>query len=163
MDMGIGGLDMKSLYTDQRDMFYVANLIGYKPTEDARFLAEMEDQKIRAVGIYDNYNGRSVHSHIWIEPGYRPSRVFWWAMPDYAFMQLAVTNVLATVKSSNKAALKLVKHLGYTFVCEIPDYHETGDAEILFVGTEENATHWHKYRDGRATPPTYSRKQTLVA
>lgn len=154
---------MKRLYCDQRDMRYMANLMGYKPTEDARFISEVEDDVPKAIGIYDNFNGRSVHSHIWLAPGYRPTRMFWWAMHDYPFYKMGATNVLATVKASNKAARKLVNHLGYMFVCEIPDYHETGESEILYVGTEETATHWHKYKDGKIAPPTYARKQTLVA
>ena len=144
-------------------MLYLANLICFRPTEDARFIAEQDDDEFKAIGIYDNYNGRSIHSHIWIADGYRPSRVFWWAMHDYPFHQLAVTNIIATVASSNKTALRLVRHLGYKYVAMVPDYYETGDDQMIYVGLEENATHWHKYQDGRAAPPTYLNRQLIVA
>lgn len=128
-------------------------LANYSPTEHAQVIFEFVDGMPVAAALYDHYNGKSIHTHIWIEKGKRPSRVWWWVIHDYMFNQLRAKQAVAIIDSSNRKSLKLARHMGYQQVGTIPDYFPNGDAVIL-VGIEVTAWHWRRYRNG-APPPKY--------
>ena len=135
-----------------------ANLSGVTSyTSDAQIIMEFEGETPIAGALYDNYNGKSVHVHVWVAKGQRPSRVWWWVAHDYPFNRLAVTNVFATIASSNEDAIRLAEKMGGKVVATLPDYFLTCDDCLMFLGTEETATHWQRYRNGKVSPPTYSR------
>ena len=154
---------MRWLNTDQAQIPYLAEKMEVSYTENAQIIVECEDDEVIAAGLYDLYNGKSIHSHIWIAKGRHPSRVWWWAMHDYPLWQLGVTNIIATVSSANKEAIKVAEHLGYKLVSMIPDYYPDCSSQLIYVGVEENAVFWHRFKDGRLKPPTYRRDFQKVA
>lgn len=148
---------MRWINTMQEALPYMAEIAGVGHTNNAILIAEQDDDAVVAIGIFDQFNGRSIHAHIWIAHGRRPSRVWWWAMHDYPYWQLGITNVVATVSSSNTAVIKVVRHLGGRLRGRIRDYHEDGSDLLIFSGTEDDSPFWRKFQNGRASPPNYRR------
>lgn len=128
-------------------------LCDYNPTEKAQVIFEFEDGMPVAAALYDHYTGKTIHTHAWIAKNKRPSRVFWWVIHDYTFNQLMAKQAVAMIDASNRKSVHLATSMGYKFVARIPDYYPNGDA-VIFVGTEDSARHWQRYRNG-APPPTY--------
>ena len=146
---------MRWLNTDRRMLPFLADLAGIAFTNNAMLIAEYDNGIPIAVGIFDQFNGRSIHAHMWIATGRRPSRVWYWAMHDYPYWQLGVTNVVATVSAANKAMNKLAIHFGGKLVGTVPDYHVDGSDLLIYSGIEEDAPFWKRYKGGRKSPPTY--------
>lgn len=154
---------MRGLVTDREMLPILAKVAGVSYTNNAQLIAEYDNGHPVAIGIFDQYNGRSIHVHMWIAPGRRPSRVWWWAMHDYPFWKLGITNVVATVSSSNRAIVKLAGHLGAKLVGVVPNYHEDGSDLFIYSGIEEDAPFWQRYGAGRLPPPTYNRNVAVAA
>lgn len=131
--------------TDPKFMPHLAGAMGLVPTPNAVVVAEFDGTDPIAGAIFDGYNGKSIHSHVWIAPGRRPSRSFWWVCFDYMFTQCGVETVIGTVPSSNKAAQKLDEHLGYVLNSTIPNYYPDGDDCMLYVCTRATAMNWQKF------------------
>lgn len=124
---------------------HAAKAIGIIPTPSSIVIAEFEDITPVAFALYDGFNGTSIHVHLWIAPGRRPSRHFWWATFHYLFGQLKVKNVLGTVPASNLAARRLDEHIGFKQVGYVPGYYPDGDDMILYNLTEEDAPDWMRW------------------
>jgi len=123
-------------------------------TQSAQVLAEYDDNEPIAIAVFDQYNGKSIHLHVWIAKGRRVSRTFWWAGHDYLFRQLGVEHVYSPVSSFNRSAIKLVENLGYELISTLPDYYSDGSDCLMYHGTEKMATHWPHLK-ARATPAIY--------
>lgn len=154
---------MRGLVTDREVLPMLADFAGIPYTANAQLIAEYDNGIPVAIGIFDQYNGRSVHVHMWIAYGRRPSRVWYWAMHDYPFWKLGVTTIVATILESNEKMVKLVKHLGGELVGRVPDYGPDGSDLLIYAGVEENMSFWHRYENGRASPPDYNRNMQQMA
>jgi len=144
--MGEWWTRMRWLNSDPQFMCHLANLLEIAPTPNAVVIAEFDDVVPICGVVFDGYNGKSIHAHIWIAPGRRPSRMWWFAIYDYMFRQCEVTNVIGTVPSSNLAAKKLDEHLGFKLNSVIPNYYPNGDDMLLYICTAESAIDWQRFR-----------------
>lgn len=125
---------------------HVAKALNVAVTPLSSIVAEFDGDMPVAALIFDNFTGSAVHTHIWIAEGRKPSRMFWWAIYHYGFVQLGCKAVIGTVPGNNKAALKLNKHLGFVPKLEIPNYLPNGESMVLHVLTEESAPDWRKWQ-----------------
>lgn len=137
---------MRWLNTDPQFLPHLAGILKVVPTEWAMHVSEFDHVTPIAGVLFDGYNERSVHAHIWIAPGRRPSRVWWWAVCDYAFNQMGVENVIGTVPESNVEAMKLDEKLGFRLNSRIEDYYPDGDAMLLYVCTRKTVFDFERFR-----------------
>lgn len=149
-ERGIGIMELKEstrwLNSDPLFLQHLAQIMGIVVTPHAHCLAEFRGTVPVAGAIFDGYNGQSIHAHVWIPEGCRPSRLWWWACHDYMFNQLKVTNVIGTVPSSNKAAQKLDEHIGFKLHARVPAYYPDGDDMLLYICTKDTAYDYEKFR-----------------
>jgi hypothetical protein len=138
------GTELVSLY---------ASLTGYKPASDATAIFEFDNGIPIAGMAYDNYFGYSITNHVWVAQGRRPSRVWWWVVHDYPINQVGVQKVFGVVRSSNKAAQRLVSSAGYKLVGRVPDFYADGEDCLFYEVTADTAVFWQRY--GGAEPPKY--------
>ena len=124
---------------------YLCQVLEIVATPNAVVVAEFDDTTPVAGVMFDGYNGKSVHAHIWIAPGRKPSRFWWFAIYDYMFRQIKVENVIGTVPSSNERARELDEHLGFKLNSVIPGYYPNGDDMMLYICTKESAINWQKF------------------
>lgn len=136
---------MRWINTDPCFLPFLATAIDLSPSPNAVCVAEFDDSAPVCGAIFDGYNGRAIHSHIWVAPGRRPGRAFWYTCFDYMFRQCGVHTVIGTVPSKNVAAQKLDEHLGYRLNSVIKNYYPDGDDMLLYVCTPETATNWHRF------------------
>lgn len=136
---------------DKQFIPYVAAALDVSFSADAQVVAEFEGTQPVAAVIYDGYNGRSVHVHIWIAPGERPSKHFWWSVYDCCWRHLDVENAVGTVPASNKKAQKLDKHLGFVHKGTIPNYYMDGDDMMIFVATRDTIPDWQRWHPVKDT------------
>jgi RimJ/RimL family protein N-acetyltransferase len=149
---------MRWLNADLNFLPYLAEALQITPTASACQLAEFDDEVPIAGVLFDGYIGRSIHAHIWINPAHRPSRLFYWAICDYAFNQLAVSNVVGTVPSSCERAVRLNRHLGFRSVGRIADYYPNSDDMIIMVCTSESV-----FDFGRLKPKQHELSDATIA
>lgn len=128
---------MRWLNTDPEFVRYVADALKIVPTANACQMAEFDDETPIASVLFDGYNGQSIHAHIWIHPRHRPSRLFYWAVCDYAFNQLRVQNVVGTVPASFERAHHLNRHMGFKDVGLLANYYPDGDDMLLMICTPD--------------------------
>jgi len=130
---------------------YLAEILEIAASNGATQLSEFDGVEPICGALFDGYNSVSVHAHIWIAPGRRPSRLFWWATYDYLFNQCKVLNVIGTVPAGNEAAQKLDEHLGFVLNSVIQNYYPSGEAMMLYVCTPETVSDsWRNMRPARA-------------
>lgn len=140
--------------TDPMFVPYVAKAVGIIASPAAVVVAEFDGTEPVAAVLFDGYNGSSIHGHLWISPGRRAGRAFWWAMYDYCFGQLKVNNVIGTVPADNEAARKLNPRLGFRVAAVIPSYYPNNEDMILYRMTAETIPDWRAWKpkeinDGR--------------
>lgn len=136
---------MRWINCDRAFIPHLAMVLEISPSGNAACVAEFDDTTPIAAVLYDGYNGKSIHAHIWIAPGKSPSRLWWYAIHDYMFNQCEVENVIGTVPSSNKAAQRLDERLGFQLNSVIPNYYPNGDDMLLYICTPQSAIDWKKF------------------
>lgn len=137
---------MRWINCDPQFVPHLARVMGIVVTENAVCVAEFDDTTPICGAIFEGYNGRSIHAHIWIAPGRVPSRTWWWSCFDYMFRQCGVQTVIGTVPSSNTRAQKLDEKLGFRLNTVIPNYYPNGDDMMLYVCTPETAYDWDRFK-----------------
>lgn len=133
---------MRWLNCDPQFLPHLAEMLEVSLTADAVCIAEFEGTSPISGVILDAYNGKSIHAHIWIAPGRKPSRLWYVAVFHYLFEQLKVENIIGTVPSSNKRARKLDEHFGFKLHTSIPNYYENGDDMLLYICTVDSVFDW---------------------
>lgn len=141
---------MRWINADPKFVPYLADALKIVPSAAACQMSEFDDAVPIAGVLWDGYNGRSIHAHLWINPVHRPSRLFYWAICDYAFDRLHVQNVVGTVPSSFERALNLNQHLGFRVIGGIENYYESGDDLVLMVCTIDTVFAYEKLRPKNA-------------
>jgi len=144
--MGEWWTRMRWINSDPAFVPYLAGVLEVSPTPNSVCVCEFDDAVPISGVLFDGYNGKSIHAHIWIAPGRKPSRLWWYAIYDYMFRQCKVANVIGTVPSSNKAARRLDEHLGFKLNSIIPNYYPNGDDMLLYICTAETAIDWQRFR-----------------
>lgn len=133
-----------------------AEMSGYETTQRAQVIFEFQDGIPIAGALFDYFNGQTIHSHIWIAQGRRPSRVWWWTIHDYVFNQAKAQLAVGSIKSTNERMIKLAESMGYSLHSKMENYYPDGADMLFYIGTAETATHWQRYRNG-APAPKYER------
>lgn len=87
--------------------------------------------------IFDSFNGRSIQIHVALEPGARMTREWFRILFDYAFNQLGVQKIIGVVDSTNQAALRFDKHIGFVEEAVIKDAGKHGDMHILTMTRQQ--------------------------
>lgn len=104
-------------------------------------IALIEDDKIIAGVLFDNYNGASIQMHVAAVPGKRwMDRRYLWKCFDYPFEQLGVNMVIGLVAEPNLQARKFDEHLGFTLKATLADAHPEGD--LLIYGMTKDQCKW---------------------
>jgi len=109
---------------------------GYHPGL-SRGIGIEKDGNIVCGVTFENHNGRSVQIHVALEPGARMTREWLFVLFDYAFRQLAITKIIGVVDSTNTAALKFDKHIGFVEEHVIKDAGKYGDLHILTMTRQQ--------------------------
>lgn len=90
-----------------------------------------KDGQIVCGVIFEGHNGRSIQIHVALEPGARMTREWFKVLFSYAFNQLGVQKIIGVVDSTNQAALRFDKHIGFVEEAVIKDAGKHGDMHIL--------------------------------
>ncbi len=137
---------MKWINTDQSFLPHACRIMAVVPSAEARVVAQFDDTEVVAFVIFDGFNGQSVHAHICVNEGKKPTRAFWFAVYHYAFEQLGCKNVIGTVPALNTKAQTLNEHLGFRHIGTIPKYYEGDEDLMMFVATTDTIPDWRKLR-----------------
>lgn len=144
----------RRLAMDKEAMMELCVVTGTAPAETLRCIAEYDGDELIGGALFHYYNKQSIHGHIWLSPGRRFSRVWWWAFHDYPYNYLKVKNLVSIVRADNKRIQKLIDNLGGKVVGIIPAYFP-GDVDgLIYKGTKEEAAHY-KFLMEKATPYNY--------
>ena len=81
--------------------------------------------------LFEHYNGRSVQIHVACKPGARMTKEWLRTLFTYAFVQLNVNKIIGVVDSTNAAALKFDRKIGFTDEACIKDAGRFGDLIML--------------------------------
>lgn len=133
-------------------MPFMAKAVDYTPSSLAQCIMCTEDDGRPVAGVlYDFFNGQTVHAHIWVDPEKLPTREWFCAIFDYPFHRLKIKKIIGQVKSSNKEAVELDEHFGFTREAEIKDYYDDGSSLLVYTMTYEqchilNSKAWAKVR-----------------
>lgn len=85
--------------------------------------------------LYCEWNGANVICHMAGEGNFL-TRKYLYTIFDYPFNQLKVKRVTLPIASTNKKAIRFVKHLGFTLESTLQDAHPNGDL-LLFKMTRD--------------------------
>ncbi len=96
-----------------------------------------KDGKLTCGVLFEGYNGKSIQIHVAIEPGARMTREWLFVLFDYAFRQLGVNKIIGVVDSTNEAALRFDKHIGFVEEAVIADAGKHGDMHILTMTRQQ--------------------------
>lgn len=126
----------------------LCRMLNYCPSPVAQSITCLDDTRPGAGVIYDNYNSVSVCCHIWVAPGFRPSREWYGAIFDYPFNKLGVRKLVGQVAERNKSAAKLDEHFGFVKEAVIKDFSPDGDLIIYTMTRDQcrvlNAPMWSR-------------------
>ncbi len=140
---------MKTLSTDQIYIPMVCHELMLEPARGAQGIFCLDDGILRAGVIFENYNTVSIHSHIWIDDNFMPSREWFAAICDYPFNRLNVYKVIGRVAGSNKNAQRFDEKMGFIEEARIKDYSPDGDLIIYSAIRERcrilNSPVWQNY------------------
>ena len=81
--------------------------------------------------LFEGYNGQSIQIHVALDPKGRMTREWLFVLFDYAFRQLKVNKIIGVVDSTNEAALRFDKHIGFVEEAVIAGAGKHGDMHIL--------------------------------
>lgn len=96
--------------------------------------------------MVDSFNGASCCMHVAAEGRNWLNRDFLWHCFHYVFRQLGAKVAIGLVPSSNAAALKFDKHLGFEEVMRIKEGHPSGDLVVLTI-TSAQAGRWIEIKE----------------
>jgi len=86
----------------------------------------MQDGKINAGVLYEEWNGANIVCHIAGE-GDWANRRFLSVIYDYPFNYVGAKRITVSVKSTNKKSIKLVEKMGFTLECTLAQATPDGD------------------------------------
>lgn len=113
--------------------------LEYAPTALAVCIVCADSNTLEPVAgvVYDCYNGETIHAHIWIAKGRKPSREWFCAIFDYPFNRCGVGKIIGQVRSSNSDARRLDEHFGFVQEAEVASYYPDGSSLLVYTLTRE--------------------------
>lgn len=99
-------------------------------------IGKMKDNTLVAGVLYEDYNGANVFCHIRGD-GQWADRRFLNIIFDYPFNQLKVNRITVPIRSTNKASIRLVTHMGFELECPLSRAAPDGDI-LIFRMFKEN-------------------------
>jgi hypothetical protein len=123
---------MNWVHDHERIGRWVREKAGGRYNDGCTGIALEKDGVIQVGVMYDDYTGRggSILMHSRCDNPKATTRQFYWMIFWYPFEQLGVKRCTLLVHTSNKKALRLNDHLGFTREAVIKDYFPDGDAVI---------------------------------
>lgn len=121
----------------------------FEPSTSTAIGWMQSDGTLSAGTVYDMFNGRSICMHVAAE---KPvTRNFLNTCFSYAFDQLGVQKAIGLVDSTNDAALRFDRKLGFVEEARIADAGKTGDLVLLTMTRQQcrwikEATHGRQER-----------------
>lgn len=93
--------------------------------------------------LYCQYNGSSVWVHVAGKGKWLTKQLIWYLF-DYPFRQLKVNQILGSVDSSNKEAIRFDEHLGFERKAVIPQAGQGDSDLIIYSLTRESCRWWNE-------------------
>lgn len=123
-----------TISSDTRYLPFICRALQYVPTALAQCIMCVDAQTGYPVAgvVYDNFNGATIHAHIWVDAERKPSRAWMAAIFDYPFNRLGVGKIIGQVNSFNYEAIKLDEHFGFVKEAEVKEYFDTGASLIVY-------------------------------
>jgi hypothetical protein len=116
-----------------------------------RLIGRRVGNRLTCVVGFTNFHGASVQAHIAAD-GARPvSRELFWAVGDYAFRELKVSQLLA-FQADYVASGPMLEYLGFTLLHRVPPTEKAG--VNVWMLTAAQAHQWLEKHDGRRTRST---------
>lgn len=101
--------------------------------EDTNGIVALRDGRPVGAVICDNWTDSSVNAHIAVlDPVVLRHRLLEEAA-QWVFITAKRDMIIGNVPASNKKALKLNKHIGYTELCRIPNAYKHGEDIVLMT------------------------------
>ena len=109
----------------------------FAPGSGATGLGWVQNGKIVAGVMYEEFTEASIHATIVIEPGTTMTKSFFHKIFDYPFNQLGVDKIIVQANTSNAESVDLAKRLGFTEEGMIKGAYLDGDRIILTMTKDE--------------------------
>ena len=95
----------------------------------------VQDGRLIAGAMFDNYNGSTVQGHVALDTQITPRKWLHFCF-RYVFDQLKVKKLVGLVDSTNEKAVRYDKHLGYVLEAVIKNGGRHGDS-LIFTMTRD--------------------------
>jgi len=117
---------------------WVVNRTGSAmPRSGATAIGLMQDGKIAAGVLYEDFTQASIHATIAVDHGTVLSRDFVFAIFDYPFNQLVVEKILVYVNTANKESMRLAEHFGFVEEARVKGVFLDGDQVIYSITKDQ--------------------------
>lgn len=111
---------------------WAAKRIGVNFRSDAKAIARLQGDQIRAVTVYDNFSPCDCSMHIAADGKPMPwSKTFIEICFEYPFVQCGFKRVTGLVAASNKRALEIDRKFGFVYEGTCRDALPDGDLIVL--------------------------------
>jgi RimJ/RimL family protein N-acetyltransferase len=117
---------------------------GFDPERDICISRVKPNGSLWGGIVFAGYTKIAIWAHMAGQPGWG-NRLFLFLGFDYAFNQLGVKKILASVPSTNERALHIDLRMGFKEIGRIPDAVPDGDIVLLSMVPED--CKWLKLRD----------------
>lgn len=131
---------------DRRVGEWIASKTDGAFRDGARCIGLERNGELIAGCMVDWSNGASCYMHVAAEGKHWLNRDFLWHCFYYVFKTLGSKVAIGLVPSTNIAAIRFDKHLGFEELTRIPDGHPAGDLVVLTI-TQAQAAKWLELRE----------------
>lgn len=106
------------------------------PRSGASAIGLIQNGKIAAGVLYEDFTQASIHATIAIDFGAVLTKDFVFAIFDYPFNQLGVEKILVYINSSNTESERLAKHFGFVEEARVKGVFLDGD-QVIYSLTKD--------------------------
>jgi hypothetical protein len=105
-------------------------------TDNAQAIGLLKDGELVAAAAYDCFSGTNIFAHLRVCG--RATREFWAAIFHYPFEDLGCSRITGYVQESNRKAVTLNEHLGFTVEGRLKGAaHDGGDMLVMVMWKED--------------------------
>ncbi len=124
---------------EERVGTWIADRTSGEWREGGKCIGLEKNGELIAGMMVDWYNGASCYMHIAAEGRQWLNRDFLWHCFHYVFRKLNCNVAIGLVPSTNAAALRFDRHLGFVELSRVPKGHPEGDLVVLTISKEQAA------------------------